>query len=210
MQHQRLKHLFYLACAIEQVAGHSSAQDWKKKIRESLNSPEIGVYDPIEQEEAKTGKPSGEMCAYLKGVKQGGKWKQFYEGMNRIWWGATTPKMGFKIEMLKEFRKRAIVDGNYREDFSWYGDYEAVCRSTAVIAYIEKNVRTVGTICELHTAYLLDIPVLLILPDQTKTEANSTLISISQNFYDETDEIGQIFSSIESCAGYIKKVFGQC
>jgi hypothetical protein len=61
-----------------------------------------------------------------------------------------------------------------------------------------KDVKTVGTLFEIHTCYLLGIPIYLILPDQPKTEANSTLIDVVMK------SGGEIFYSINDCCTFIK------
>lgn len=78
-----------------------------------------------------------------------------------------------------------------------WGDYEAVVRSDFIIAYLPKDVKTIGTLFEIHAAYLLGIPVFLILPDQTKTAANSTLVdavlkSGGDVFYNISDTVKSI------------------
>jgi len=94
-----------------------------------------------------------------------------------------------------------LIDGNSITDLNYWGDEEAVIRSDFIIAYMEKNVKTVGTIREIHDCYLFKIPVYLILPDQTKTEANSTLIDMV------IKSGGDIFYSINDCIKFIKEKY---
>lgn len=195
----KLKYTTYLACAIENATLHE-ASNWKVGFKDSFNPNDLGIYDPITFEAAKTGKPSKEMCNYISGLKRGGHWQQFHEAMHQIWWANVKTGVD-RVEVLRTFRNRALVDGNKQEDLYNFGDYEAVLRSDFVIAYLEKNVKTVGTICEIHTAYLFNIPVYLILPDQTKTEANSTLIDIV------IKSGGDIFYSVKDAIKFIKEKY---
>ena len=57
-----------------------------------------------------------------------------------------------------------------------WGDYEAVAKSSFIIVYLPKDTKTVGTIYEVMLAFLLRIPIYLILPDHSKTECNSSLL----------------------------------
>jgi len=106
-----------------------------------------------------------------------------------------------KIRMLQLFRERACIDGNYLSSFAFWGDYEAVSRSTFIVVYLEDKVQTVGTMFEVHTSFLLDIPIYLILPDKTKVEANSTLLRAIR------DVGGEIFYNVNDCIKYIKETY---
>lgn len=198
----KLKLTMYLACAMEH-ASLEHAVGWKVKVKEELCSPFIGIYDPVEQEEAKTGKPLPETAKYIYGLKRGGHSK-FHDQMNKIWWGDTEPRIGNKIKMLELFRDRASIDGNYKSEFPHWGDFEAVARSNFIIAYIEKNVLTVGTHHEILTAYLLDIPVFLILGNDTRSNANSTLVNKVEM---SGGERGKIFYTVDDCLHHIKEIY---
>lgn len=128
----KLRLTTYLACAIEHNTEDPEAHTWKVRIKEALERPDVGVYDPIEQEEAKTGKPFKEACEYINKLKRGGVWEIFHEVMRRIWWGITKPAVGNKIRMLLMFKDRACIDGNSKIDFPVWGDYEAVARSNFI------------------------------------------------------------------------------
>lgn len=191
----KLKYTLYLAAAIEHnPIAKQEKEDWKKLIKEKLNFPYIGIYDPVEREAQKLGKKKGETVEYTKRLKQGGVWNQFLIEMEKIWWGKIDSKRGDKIELIRILRNRSLVDGNYKEELNYWGDEEAVIRSNFIFAYMEKDVKTVGTIREIDRCYLLNIPVYLILPDQSKTEANSTLLEMVLNsggdvFYSTKDAI---------------------
>jgi len=196
----RLKYMTYLACAIEQNTDDPTAHTWKDNIKE-LGNERFGIYDPIEQESKKTGKSFKEACDYLQGIKRGGHYEEFDFLMDEIWWGNVKPKIGNKISLLQYFKNTASIKGNFLEDFGKYGDYEAVCRSDFIIVYLQKNVKTVGTLFEVHTAYLLDIPIYLIISDQTKTEANSTLLRAIRA------SKGEIFYNVQDCVKKLKEIY---
>jgi hypothetical protein len=83
----------------------------------------------------------------------------------------------------------------------FWGDYEAVVRSDFIIAYMPKDIKTTGTILEMHICYLFNIPIYLILPDHPKTEANSTLIDMVMK------SGGEIFYSINDAVEFIKNKY---
>jgi len=147
-----------MACAIEQAKKEDKAQDWKGSFKESFNDSSIGIYDPIEREAQKTGTNSDATCESISGLKRSGKWEQFDDKMDKIWWGDITPEY-YKLRVMLALRQRFLIDGNKASDLNYWGDYEAVIRSNFIVAYLQKDVRTVGTIMEIHTAYLLNIPV---------------------------------------------------
>jgi hypothetical protein len=193
---ERLRITFYLASAIEH-ANFDEAHDWKVKVKQELGKPGVGIYDPIEQEAVKTGKSAPDTIEYVNGLKRGGHWERFYEQMHKVWWGDVS-KIPEKLLLLSSFKQRAAIDGNRLRDFAYWGDDEAVARSTFIIALLEKNVRTVGTIREIHDAYLLNVPVFLVIPDQTKTEANSTLLEMIRG------SGGEVFYSVNECIKFIR------
>ena len=150
---QRLKYTFYLACAIEHTKTKDKAQDWKDPVKKEFNSPLIGIYDPIEREAQKTGTDSEETCNTIIGLKRSGAWSQFDEVLDRIWWGSIDPKED-KLRVILALRQRFLIDGNTIEDLNFWADYEAIIRSNFILAYLQKNVKTVGTIMEIHIANL--------------------------------------------------------
>jgi hypothetical protein len=200
MENKRLKYTSYLAGAIESVS-NKEMKGWRKEITEKLVSPDLGIYDPVEQESNKVGKESGKQVEYITGLKQGGHWEIFGEEMSKIWWGKIDTMKLDKIRLLIYLYEKARLEGNYLTDFQYWGDYEATVRSDFIIVYYPKDVKTVGTLNEIHTCYLFNIPIYLILPDHPKTECNSTLI----------DEVmksgGEIFYSISETCNYIKEKY---
>ena len=196
----RLRYTTYLACAIEHAINNPDAHIWKQLIKQELGHPTIGIYDPIEMESLKTGKTSDKTCDYISNLKRAGHIDQFKEEMTKIWWGNIRPFKN-KIKILEELQRRGQIDGNYREEMLSWGDNEAVVRSDFIIAYIEKDVATIGTIKEIHLCYLFNIPVYLILPDQTKTNANSTLLDMV------LDTKGEVFYNTKDCVSFIKEKY---
>ena len=194
---KRLKYTSYTAGAIEAVSS-KEMKSWRAEIRERLNSPDLGIYDPVEQESCKVGKESGKQVEYITGLKQGGHWDIFADEMEKIWWGHIDTKKLDRIRLLIYLYEKARLEGNYITDFQYWGDYEAVVRSDFIITYLPKDIKTVGTILEVQICYLFGIPVYLILPDQAKTDTNSTLIDIVMK------SGGQIFYSINDCCNFIK------
>jgi hypothetical protein len=197
MENKRLKFTTYLAGSIESSTTKEMTT-WRKEIADKLASPDLGIYDPVEQESNKVGKESGKQVEYITGLKQGGHWDIFAEEMSKIWWGKIDTLKLDKIRLLIYLYEKARLEGNYLTDFSYWGDYEATVRSDFIITYYPKGIRTVGTLNEVHTCYLFNIPIYLILPDHPKTEENSTLI----------DEVmksgGEIFYSINEACTFIR------
>ncbi len=196
----KLKYTTYTAGAIEAVT-NKEMKSWRQEIREKLDSPDLGIYDPVEQESNKVGKESGKQVEYIIGLKQGGHWDKFNEEMEKIWWGNIDTKKLDRIRLLIYLYEKARLEGNYLTDFRYWGDYEAVVRSDFIITYLPKNTKTVGTLLEVHICYLFGIPVYLILPDHPKTEANSTLIDTVMK------SGGEIFYSINECTKFIKEKY---
>ena len=196
-ENRRIKYTTYTAGAIE-AASAKEMKSWRAEVRDKLNSPDLVFYDPVAQESLKVGKESKNQVEYITGLKQGGHWDKFNEEMEKIWWGhIDTHKMDRMRLMIYLFEK-AKIEGNYPTDLQYWGDYEAVVRSDFIIVYLPKDVKTIGTLFEIHTAYLLGIPVYLILPDQSKTDANSTLIDVVMK------SSGEIFYTISECCTFIK------
>ncbi len=198
-ENKRLKYTTYTAGAIEAVSS-KEMKSWRNEINEKLASPDLGIYDPVEQESNKVGQESGKHVEYITGLKQGGHWDKFSEEMRKIWWGRIDiDKLGKeRIWILIYLYEKAKLEGNYLTDFPYWADYEAVVRSDFVIAYMPKEYKTVGTINEIQVSYLFNIPVYLILPDHPKTEANSTLIDMVMR------SGGEIFYSINDCCNFIR------
>ncbi|MHA1437915.1 MAG: hypothetical protein ACTSPD_10095 [Promethearchaeota archaeon] len=188
----------YLAGYIE--ASPESAFDWRDKAYESLYNPQkLIVYDPIRQEASKTGKKAGSHVQYVTGLKKAGRYEQFDNEMDKIWLGNI--KRTFDLARLfKLLRDRALVDGNKEEELKWWGDYEAVARSDFIIAFMKKDIQTIGTIGEIFEAMLLNIPVYLII-DSPKTETNSTLL------YWVRFSGGEIFYKLEDCIKFINEKY---
>jgi hypothetical protein len=176
-------------------------KSWRAEIRDKLASPDLGIYDPVEQEACKVGKDSKNQVEYIAGLKQGGHWDIFSVEMEKIWWGLIDTIKLDRVRLLIYLYEKARLEGNYLTDFKFWGDYEAVVRSNFIIAYLPKDTKTIGTIIEIFVCYLFGIPVYLILPDQSKTEANSTLIDIIMK------SGGQIFYSINECINHIKEKY---
>jgi hypothetical protein len=200
MENKRLKFTSYTAGAIEFVSS-KEMKSWRAEIREKLSSSDLGIYDPVEQESVKVGKESGKQVEYITGLKQGGHWEIFSSEMSKIWWGKIDTTKLDKIRLLIYLYEKARLEGNYLTDFCFWGDYEAVVRSDFIIAYMPKDIKTTGTILEMHICYLFNIPIYLILPDHPKTEANSTLIDMVMK------SGGEIFYSINDAVEFIKNKY---
>jgi hypothetical protein len=199
MENKRLKYTTYLAGAIEAISS-KEMKLWREEIRERLASPDLGVYDPVLQESKKVGKSSKAQCEYIAGLKQGGHWEEFIDEMDKIWWGKIDISKLDRIRLLIYLYEKARIEGNYLTDLDFWGDTEAVVRSDFIIVYFPKDVKTVGTIFEIRDAYLLGIPIYLILPDQSQTESNSTLIYAVK-------KDGKVFYSIKECCDFIKEKY---
>ena len=195
MENKRLKYTTYLAGAIESVSS-KEMKSWREEVRERLNSLDLGVYDPVLQESKKVGKSSKAQCEYIAGLKQGGHWEEFINEMDKIWWGKIDISKLDRIRLLIYLYEKARIEGNYLTDLDFWGDTEAVVRSNFIIVYFPKDVKTIGTIFEIRDAYLLGIPIYLILPDHSQTESNSTLIYAVK-------KDGKVFYSIKECCDFI-------
>jgi hypothetical protein len=187
---QKLLLTFYLAAAIEHNKSvlEDNKEDHKELIKKELYNPLIGIYDPVEREGQKMGTTCGQANTTIKNLKKAGAWESFDDRMKHIWWGNINTDVSNKLPIIQAIRNDFIINGNTINDLNEWSDYAAVIRSNFIVAYIEKDVKTVGTYKEIHTAYLLGIPVYLLLPDSTVTEANSTLISMVR------DSNGKVFS----------------
>jgi hypothetical protein len=199
-ENKKLKYTSYVAGAIEAVSA-KDMKNWRIEIRERLASPDLGIYDPVEQESVKVGKESAKQVEYISGLKQGGHWDIFGIEMEKIWWGLIETFKLDRVRLLIYLYEKARLEGNYLSDFKYWGDYEAVVRSTFIIAHLPKEIKTIGTIIEIFVCYLFGIPVYLILPDQSKTDANSTLIDIVMK------SGGEIFYNIKECCDFIREKY---
>jgi hypothetical protein len=197
MESKRIKFLTYTAGAIESASA-KEMKTWRQEVAEKLASPDLKIYDPVQQEVTKVGKESAKQVEYIAGLKQAGHWDRFAEEMEKIWYGRIDTKKLDRIRLFIYLYEKARLEGNYDTDLQYFGDYEAVIRSNFIIVYLPKDIKTIGTLFEIHTAYLLGIPVYLILPDQCKTDANSTLIDVTMK------SGGEIFYNINECCDYIK------
>ena len=197
---KKIKFTSYLAGAIE-AASVKEMKSWREEIKDKLISPDLVFYDPVTQESLKVGKESKNQVEYSAGLKQGGHWDKFAEEMEKIWWGHIDTATFDRIRIMIYLYEKARIEGNYTTDLQFWGDYEAVVRSNFIIVYLPKDTKTVGTLFEIHTAYLLGIPVYLILPDQSKTEANSTLIDVVMK------SKGEIFYSIKECCDFVRETY---
>lgn len=191
----KIKYTTYLAGFIE--AQPKEAGTWRDLASEGLTHPNLEIYDPVKRECQKTGKPAGEHVQYVIGLKKSGRWEQFMKEMNKIWLGNIHPTHDL-IEIFKLLRYRKIIDGNEKHELDCWADYEAVIRSDFVVAFMKKDVQTVGTIIEIFLAMLFKIPVYLIL-DAPKTETNSTLLMMVMY------SGGEIFYSINEAIKAIKE-----
>jgi hypothetical protein len=199
-ENKRIKYTTYTAGAIESVSA-SHMKSWRAEVREKLDSPDLVFYDPVAQEAAKVGKESKNQVEYITGLKQGGHWDRFLEEMEKIYWGTIDTTKMDRMRLLIYLFEKAKIEGNYETDLQYWGDYEAVVRSNFIIVNYPSKVKTIGTLFEIHTAYLLGIPVYLILPDSSKTEENSTLIDHVMK------SGGEIFYTANDCCNYIKEKY---
>lgn len=193
----------YIAGPIEHLGSKEEMlklrQELKEELRKDLKSPNIiGIYCPMEQEAQKVGKTSEDQCNYIKGLKKAGHWNIFHSEMWKIWFGLLDDNSDV-IDVLKHLRMIKHVDGNRLSNFPYWGDAEAVVRSDFIIVYLP-DTKTVGTYLEMSIAALFRIPIYLILPDQSKTDANSTLIFVTEKL-----SKGKVFYNIKDCCKSIKE-----
>lgn len=200
----KLNFTTYLAAAIEhnKVVQNAQEEDWKTFFKKEFSNTKqsVGIYDPVEREQQKTNQSCGVANQYIKNLKRAGQWNIFDDIMNLIWWGSIKPGTD-KLTVLQAVRNDWRLHGNTVNDLNDFADYQAVIRSDFIVAYMEKEVKTVGVIKEIHTAYLLNIPIVLILPDQVPTEANSTLLSMVR------DSGGKVCANVKDAVDFIKEKF---
>ena len=198
----RVKFTTYLAGGIEH-ASDKEMGEWRKEIAQALHSPDLLIYDPVEQEAIKTGKEPGEHNKYIKGLKQAGKYDFFFDEMWKVWFGKISQNSDL-IQLLINLRMRKFIDGNRKEEISAWGDAEAVVRSDFICLYMPVDLKTVGTIWEEVFAMLFRIPIYLILPDASKRDANSTLLFGNQ-IANNKNLI--TFYNLNDCIKYIKETY---
>jgi len=194
---KKLEFTTYLAGFIESQP--SEASTWRNEITKKLSNAQLEIYDPVQREGQKTGKPAGEHVKYVIGLKKSGNWDLFIKEMNKIWLGNIAPTHDL-MDTFKLLRYRKVIDGNYKHELDVWADYEAVIRSDFIIAFMKKDVQTVGTIIEIFLAMLFKIPVYLIL-DAPKTETNSTLLMMV--LYSG----GEIFYNVNECVKFISNKY---
>lgn len=199
---KKIKYISYLAGAIES-ANANEMNSWREEVKRKLRSPNLCFYDPVEMESSKVGKKAIAQIEYIKKLKKAKRWIKFNNEMNKIWWGnLDIDKVKIeKMRVLIYLYEKSKIEGNYNIDMISWGDFEAVARSNFIIVYYPKDIKTVGTIEECLVAYLLGIPIYLILPDMNEQECNSTLINRVM------ESKGKIFYTIDSCCKYIKNKY---
>jgi hypothetical protein len=209
MRGQKLLLTCYLASAIEhnKVVQDKQIENWKDIVKKEIDNPSVGVYDPVDRERQKTGQSCDVANQYIKNLKRAGSWENFDKVMDAIWWGDIKPGTD-KLSIMQAVRNDFRMNGNTIDDLNHFADYQAVIRSDFIFACIEKDVKTVGTIKEIHTAYLLDIPVVLILPDQPPTEANSTLLSMVRDSMKLVlPEGSRVFGNAKDAVNWVKSYY---
>lgn len=199
---KKIKYTTYFAGAIEHVSSKEMTS-WRDRMSKELQSEDLLIYDPVAQESTKVGKSSGEQVEYIKGLKRAGKWDLFYNEMWKIWFGEIGQNTDL-IQLLINLRMRKHIDGNSREEIGAWGDTEAVVRSDFIVVYMPKGVKTVGTIFEVVFAFLFRIPILLILPDDKNTDANSSLLFGNQI---SNNGVLRSFYNVNDCVNYIKETY---
>ena len=199
---KRVKYSTYFAGAIEHVTA-KEMKSWRDELTERLSHPNLLIYDPIAQEASKTGKASGDQVAYITNLKQAGRYDLCFTEMWKIWFGSIGENSDL-IQLLTNLRMRKHIDGNKRDEIQHWGDAEAVVRSDFIVVYMPKDVKTVGTIFEVVFAFLFRIPILLILPDASKKDTNTSLL-----FGNQISNNGKLitFYNINDCVNYIKETY---
>jgi len=199
---EKIRLTTYLAGAIEH-ATDKEMTSWRDELTAKIKSKDLLIYDPVAQESSKVGKPSGQQVEYIRGLKRAGRLDLFFHEMWKIWFGFISENTDI-IQLLTTLRMRKHIDGNKPDDLHYWGDAEAVIRADFVIIYMPKDIKTVGTIWEQVFAMLFRIPILLILPDSSKTDANSTLL-----FGTQISNNGNlhVFYSVNECVKHIKETY---
>jgi hypothetical protein len=195
----------YLAGAIEHnpIVMDKQPETWKDKFERELAHPLFGIYDPVKREPQKTGQNCQKANEHFKILKTEGRMEEFDNEFRMIWWGQINPGTD-KLSIIQAIRNDFRLRGNTRADFEEWADYQSVIRSDFICAYLTRDTKTVGTHKEIHTAYLLNIPVFLIMPDENIIGINSTLLN------EVRDSGGKVFfgeSAIDDCINYIKTTY---
>ena len=195
----------YLAGAIESnpIVLGQQVETWKDKFETELAHPLFGIYDPVKREPQKTGQNCQKASEKFKDFIREGKMDEFDNGFRKIWWGEINPGTD-KLSIIQAIRNDFRLRGNTRADFEEWADYQSVIRSDFIVAYLEKNTKTVGTHKEIHTAYLLNIPVFLIMIDDDILGINKTLLN------EVRDSGGKAFfgpTAVQDCIDYIKVTY---
>jgi len=195
----------YLAGAIESnpIVLGEQVETWKDKYEKALAHPLFGIYDPVKREPQKTGQNCQKANAHFKELKEQNRMTEFDDEFRKIWWGDINPGTD-KLSIIQAIRNDFRLKGNTRADFEEWADYQSVIRSDFICAYLEKNTKTVGTHKEIHTAYLLNIPIFLMMPDEDIVGINSTLLN------EVRDSGGKVFfgeTSVDDCINFIKETY---
>jgi hypothetical protein len=197
---EKIKFTVYLAGAIEK-ATMAETLNWRTEIENKLKCKDIVFYNPITREMQKTGRSFKEQGDCLKGLKQGGHWDKFREELRKIWFGGIKPESGHIPDIFTFLRTRKMIDGNELRDLDFWADWEAVLRSDFIIALMEKDVPTIGTVGEIFVSYIFKIPIYLVI-DVPKTEANSTLLDWVLG------SGGDVFYSVNEVSKFIIEKYG--
>jgi hypothetical protein len=189
----------YTAGPMEAVSSEEMT-GWRNQVREKLEDLDVLVYDPVQQESKKVGKKAGEQIKYINNLKRAGHWDKFYREMFRIWFGAISPNTDV-VQVLQHLRMRKHIETDSEKYFKYMGDAEAVVRSDFIVVYVPKDVRMVGTLFEVTIAFLFNVPMYLIIPDDTNTATNSSLL-----FGNQMCNNGNLksFYTVEECIEKIK------
>jgi len=200
----RIKYTTYLAGGMENVKKKEMVNH-RESLEKELQSPDLFIYNPLQQEAEKVGTEPGEHIRYVQGLKRGGHWRQFFKEMWAIWFGNINPNTDL-IQLLTALRMRRHIDGNYEEDAKYWGDAEAVVRSDFIIVHYPTTVKTVGTNWEMVFAMLFRIPIYLIIPDAPPTCANSTLLFGNMISNQQTEQIN-VYRSVSECVKAIREKY---
>ncbi len=194
---KKYKDTTYLAGFIESKP--KGAVDWRVEVIEKLDSSDLLIYCPVKYEAKKTGLPTGEHIKHVTGLKQSGNWELFDEEMSKIWWGNVRPDIN-RYEIIQQFKYRSLIDGNTERDLEYWGDFEAVARSSFIILNYRKKIPTWGTPAEAIVAFFLNIPI-YVISDVSRTKMNSSLLW----WVNETK--GEVFPDINTCVNYVKEKY---
>ena len=192
----------YTAGPMEAVSSEEMS-GWRNEVADKLDKLGVLVYDPVVQESRKVGKKAGEQIEYITNLKRAGHWDKFYKEMFKIWFGTISPNQDV-VQVLQHLRMRKHIQTDNEKYFRNMGDAEAVVRSDFIVVNTPKDVRMVGTLFEVTIAFLFNVPMYQIIPDETNTAANSSLL-----FGNQMCNRGTLnsFSKIDDCIEKIKEDF---